>query len=81
MSEGRLSARWFPWLFALFMGGVMTALVTLALTLVYDPWRWAAVGRWLQRWALAWSIATPTIHLLAPRMRRLATRFAIPPTA
>lgn len=77
--DRRLSRRWFPWIFALLMGGAMTAVVTLALTLVYDAWAWSATVRWMQRWALAWAVATPTIYLLAPRMRRFATRIAVAP--
>ncbi len=80
MSDGRLSARWFPWLFAVFMGGAMTAVVTLVLTLVFDGWDGDIAAGWLQRWALAWVAATPTIHVLAPRIRRLAARFAVPPS-
>jgi hypothetical protein len=80
VTEGRrLPKRWFPWLFALLMGGAMTAVVTFVLTLVQDAWTWPAAVRWLQRWALAWAAATPTIILLAPRVRRLAARFAVPP--
>lgn len=81
MSDQRLAKRWFPWMFAFLMGGGMTAVVTLALTLVLDVWQMQAVVRWLQRWALAWAVATPIIVWLAPRARRVAARFAIPPEA
>ena len=79
MSDVRLPAQWFPRLFALLMGGAMTAVVTLVLTLVQDAWAWPSAARWLQRWALAWVAATPTIFVLAPRVRRLASRIAVPP--
>lgn len=79
MSERRLPSQWFPRLFALLMGGAMTAVVTLVLTMVQDAWAWPSVARWLQRWALAWAVATPTIFVLAPRVRRLASRITVPP--
>lgn len=81
MNDKRLQKRWFPWIFALLMGGGMTAIVTLALTLAQDPWQLPSLLRWLQRWALAWAVATPVIVWLAPRARRMAARFAIPPEA
>lgn len=77
--DRRLPKRWFPWLFALLMGGAMTAVVTLVLTLAQEAWTWSAAMHWLQRWALAWAAATPTIFVLAPRVRRLASRIAVPP--
>lgn len=64
----RLSRRWFPWVFALLMGGAMTLVVTLALSL--------AQGFTLGGWLLAWLVATPAIVLLAPGARRLAARIA-----
>lgn len=81
MNDKRLPKRWFPWMFALLMGGGMTAIVTLALTLAQDAWQLQSLLRWLQRWALAWAVATPVIVGLAPRARRIAARFAIPPEA
>lgn len=81
MADKRLPKPWFPWIFALLMGGAMTAIVTLMLTLALDPWEWPAVGRWCLRWMLAWPVATFCIVLLAPRARRLAARCAIPPDA
>lgn len=81
MSDKRLPKRWFPWMFALLMGGGMTAIVTLALTLAQDAWQLQSLLRWLQRWALAWTVATPVIVWLAPRARRIAARFAVPPEA
>lgn len=68
-------------MFAFLMGGGMTAIVTLALTLALDVWQMQALMRWLQRWALAWAVATPVIVWLAPRARRIAARFAVPPEA
>lgn len=81
MSDKRLPKPWFPWVFALLMGGAMTAIVTVMLTLALDPWEWPAVGRWCLRWMLAWPVATFCIVLLAPRARRLAARYAVPPDA
>ncbi len=63
------------------MGGGMTAIVMLALTLAQDAWQLSSLLRWLQRWALAWAVATPIIVWLAPRTRRIAARFAVPPEA
>lgn len=68
----RLSRRWFPWVFALLMGGAMTLVVTLALSLAQG----FTLGGWLGRWLLAWLVATPAIVLLAPGARRLAARIA-----
>lgn len=81
MNDKRLPKPWFPWVFALLMGGAMTAIVTAVLTLSLDAREWPAVARWLLRWALAWPVATVSIMLLAPRARRLAARLAIPPDA
>ena len=71
----RLSRRWFPWVFALLMGGAMTLIVTMALTLAQG----FTLAGWMGRWLLAWLVATPTIVLLAPGARRMAARFAEPP--
>jgi Protein of unknown function (DUF2798) len=79
LNDGRLSVRWFPWVFALLMGGAMTAVVTLVLTLALDVREWSAAERWLCRWLLAWATATPSIWWLAPRVRRIAARFVVPP--
>lgn len=73
----RLSRRWFPWVFALLMGGAMTLVVTLALSLAQG----FTLGGWLGRWLLAWLVATPAIVLLAPGARRWAARIAEPPGA
>jgi amino acid transporter len=81
MSKFRLPAPCFTWLTALFMGGVMTAVVTACLQLPFIPSYKGGLERWIGNWFLAWAIATPMIVLVAPRARALATRFAIPPEA
>jgi hypothetical protein len=73
----RLSRRWFPWVFALLMGGAMTLIVTLALSLAQG----FTLSGWMGRWLLAWLVATPAIVLLAPGARRLAARIAESPLA
>jgi hypothetical protein len=73
----RLSCRWFPWVFALLMGGAMTLIVTLALSVAQG----FTLSGWMGRWLLAWLVATPAIVLLAPGARRLAARIAEPPPA
>ncbi|MGY0505105.1 DUF2798 domain-containing protein [Luteimonas sp. e5] len=75
----RLPRRWFPWAFGLLMGLVMTGIVTLAISLVFDAGGEGAVLRWLSRWLLAWWVATPVIALLSPPMRRWLARHIEPP--
>lgn len=71
----RLPAPWFPWVHAVLMGGVMTAVVTATLAF----WHAAGLWGWLQNWAVAWLVATPTIVALGPHARRWAARLATPP--
>lgn len=77
----RLPARWFPWAFAATMGGLMTAIVTLALAWVFDDPGTGLLSRWLPRWLLAWLIATPVIALVSPRLRQWLARYIEPPGA
>ena len=79
MNERRLSASFFPWIFAVLMGGTMTAIITAILFLVTNvEWTQFPV-RWVGNWLLAWVIAIPVIVVVAPRARVLASRIAVPP--
>ena len=79
MADRRLPAPFFPWVSALLMGGVMTAVLTAIVLLANDTQLARLPARWLGNWLLAWLIATPAIVLVAPRARALAGRIAVPP--
>ena len=81
MSRARLPPQWFGPAFALVMGGAMTAVVTLALALVFAAPDVGLLQAWLPRWAIAWAVATPVIAVLSPRVRRWLSAWIVPPGA
>ena len=72
--SARLPKRFAPVLFAFIMsaslGGVMSAIITVVNTGL-DAGFW---GRWLQAYALAFSLAFPSVTLIAPVVRRVEDR-------
>lgn len=79
MSDRRLAAPFFPWVFAFLMGGAMTAIITGALWLANDTPRTHMPAAWFGNWLFAWLIATPSIVLVAPWARAIASRIAVSP--
>lgn len=75
----KLSARLAPILFGLMLSGLMSLIVSGVAT-------FRAIGLvsdfgliWLTAWAPSWSVAFPTVLVVAPFVRRMVAKVCMPP--
>ncbi|GGK38766.1 DUF2798 domain-containing protein [Salinarimonas ramus] len=74
----KLPARSAPFLFALFLSGIMSLIVSGLATA-------RAVGfeglfvTWMSAWVISWAIAFPGVLTFAPLVRRIVARLVEPP--
>jgi membrane protein implicated in regulation of membrane protease activity len=68
-----------PYLFALFLSGIMSLLVSGIATMravgLVDVFVW----KWLTAWAVSWAVAFPGVLVFAPLVRKLVARLVEPP--
>lgn len=60
-----------PVLFGFFMSGIVALIVSGAITLLRVGATSGWIGIWLANYALAWSVAFPSVVVAAPITRRL----------
>ncbi len=66
--------RFAPILFAFFMSATLGGLMSAMITVVNTGLEAGFLGRWLQAYALAFSLAFPSVTLIAPAVRRFVDR-------
>ncbi|MGP9820276.1 DUF2798 domain-containing protein [Salinarimonas sp. NSM] len=74
----KLPARFAPILFALFLSGIMSLIVSGIATVRavgFDDF----VFKWTTGWLFAWAVAFPGVFTFAPIVRRIVARVVEPP--
>lgn len=77
----KLPKKYFHLCFSVIMGAMMVFIVTFATTFANGGMTPDFFPHWLRNFAVAYLVAVPAIYFLAPRARKLATRFADDPMA
>lgn len=67
----RIPRRYATMLFAFLMSISLSALMSFVITAINTGFDAEFVSRWLHAYALAWSIAFPSVMFVAPRVRQL----------
>lgn len=70
----KIPKRFAPVLFAFLMSLTLSGMLSGAITAINTGVDAGFMGRWLQSYALAWSLAFPSVTLVAPKVRRLVDR-------
>jgi hypothetical protein len=70
-----------PYLFALFLSGIMSLLVSGIATMRAVGLEDALIWKWLTAWAVSWAVAFPGVLVFAPLARKLVARLMEPPGA
>jgi hypothetical protein len=73
----KLPKRFAPVLFAFLMSVSLSGFLSAAITAINTGFDGDFVSRWLHAYALAWSIAFPSVTLVAPKVRRLVERLTV----
>jgi integral membrane sensor domain MASE1 len=63
-------------LFAAVMGAITTALVSFTLVVVNKGFNDEFLSIWLKSWLISYTVAVPTIILIAPRVQSFLNRLA-----
>lgn len=70
----KVPRRFAPVLFAFFMSILLSGFLSAAITAINTGMDHGFLGRWLAAYGLAWSIAFPSVTVVAPIVRRLVDR-------
>jgi len=70
----KLPRRFAPVLFAFIMSVTLSGVLSGAITAINTGFDAGFIGRWLHAYALAWSMAFPSVTVIAPVVRRFVDR-------
>ncbi len=73
-----IPARFAPIVFGLMVSGLMSCVVSGIATLRALGFVDGIFGQWMTSWAFSWSVAFPTILIVAPIARRVVARVTRP---
>jgi hypothetical protein len=74
LTSGKLPKRFAPVLFAFLMSISLSGFLSAAITAINTGIDAGFLMRWLHAYALAWSIAFPSVTIVAPIVRRFVDR-------
>ncbi len=76
----KLSTKWAAVVIPFFLSFLMSGIISMVTMLRNLGWTEGFFGLWFHNWMLAWAFAFPSVLLLLPAVRKLATKFVdIPP--